>query len=707
MENQTEPKTPSAAAPEGEMRFRPRARIIQTIGRDLISNQVIAIQELIKNAYDADADEVHITFEPPLEIGKGAVIISDNGDGMTMSDIRGGWMEPATPSKVTRTHSGKGRRVTGEKGIGRFAAARVGRFLDIVTRPKNGNSEISVSFDWSLFADPSKYLDEISCTIQTVDSSPEAPKGTQLRISGLNDNWEEDAEKGVHSFSDLKAELSRLVAPLDKDEFKIFLSLPPQYLPLEGEITPPDVLGKPHYKLCGSMDGAGQVDASYEGPQGVSFLLDEKGARPKVLIGGKPPRCGSFKFELRVWDRANEDLEPLAKELGSTIRAIKRDLDAASGISIYRDNFRVLVPEGDWLRLDLRRVQNPTMRVSNNQVVGRIFISADRNKALKDQTNRQGIVDSPEFDDFKIAVKEILSKLEIRRELHRRNRPTDSRSGLFEKLEFAPVKTYLLNRYPGDLQLSGLLDVTERRFESGISDVQNVLSRYRRLATLGQLIDMVLHEGRTPISAIRNEVELMSDSVGDSNGLRKEELARHMAAILSQTEVLTVLFRRLSPFSGRKRNRQVPVTVESSLEDVFALHKQRLDEMKVVWGLPNTNHAITADPAELQMIFLNLLENALYWLERIPERDRRIVVTLTSIPGGLQVVFSDSGPGVSEDIRDRIFDPYFSAKPEGVGLGLTIAGEAAAEYGGSLELLASGPLPGATFRVTLKEHESQ
>jgi HSP90 family molecular chaperone len=109
---------------EGQVKFRPRARIIQTLGRDLISNHIIAIQELIKNAYDADANEVHIKFEPPLEIGKGAVIISDDGDGMTLEDIQRGWMEPATISKLTRTHSDKGRRVTGEKGVGRFAAAR-------------------------------------------------------------------------------------------------------------------------------------------------------------------------------------------------------------------------------------------------------------------------------------------------------------------------------------------------------------------------------------------------------------------------------------------------------------------------------------------------------------------------------------------------------------------------------------------------------
>jgi C4-dicarboxylate-specific signal transduction histidine kinase len=70
--------------------------------------------------------------------------------------------------------------------------------------------------------------------------------------------------------------------------------------------------------------------------------------------------------------------------------------------------------------------------------------------------------------------------------------------------------------------------------------------------------------------------------------------------------------------------------------------------------------------------------------------------------GELVVLFSDSGPGVPEDIMDRIFDPYFSTKPDGVGLGLTIAGETAEEYDGSLELVLGGPLPGGTFRVTLR-----
>ncbi len=700
-----EPKAVSETPNEGQVQFRPRARIIQTLGRDLISNHVIAIQELIKNAYDADANEVHITFEPPLEIGEGSVIITDNGDGMTFEDIQRGWMEPATVSKLTRTYSSKGRRVTGEKGVGRFAAARIGRYLEIITRPKRETSEIRVNFDWGSFEDPSKYLDEIFCAWKIVDADPGAPKGTKLRISSLSDNWEEDDTKGVHSFTDLKAELSRLVAPLEKDEFRIFLSLPPGFLALEGEVTPPDILAKPHYRLSGNMDAAGVIDSVYEGPQGTTHLANDDNSLPRVILAGKPPRCGAIKFEFRVWDRGNEDLEPLVKEIGSTLRAVKRDLDAASGISIYRDNFRVLVPEADWLRLDLRRVQNPTMRLSNNQVVGRIFISADRNKGLKDQTNRQGIVDSPAFDDFKVAVKEILSKLEIKRDSHRRSRPVEPRHGLFEKLQLAPLKAYLINRYPEDTQLGSLLETTEKRFESGIAEVQTVLSRYRRLATLGQLIDVVLHEGRTPVSSIRNEVELMKDGLEETGSeVKAHRMERHLGAILSQTEVLTLLFKRLSRFSGRKRTRLMSVRLEDSVAEVFAIQRALLDEKKVVVGLPKTSHSITADPAELQMIFLNLLENSLYWLERVADDKRRIVVSAEAIEGGVQVLFSDSGPGVPEDIRDRIFDLYFSSKPDGVGLGLTIAGETAAEYNGALELLASGPLPGATFRVILKEH---
>jgi signal transduction histidine kinase len=687
---------------EGSAVFRPRARIIQTIGRDLISNELIAIQELIKNAYDADATAVKLTFEDPLERGDGAITISDNGCGMTFTTVRDSWMEPATVSKVKDTLTPRGRRVTGEKGIGRFAAARVAQTLAMATRPAGSDVEIHAEFDWGAFEDQAKYLDEISCSWKIRKRPHGTSSGTTLKLIGLNNDWDENDDRDIHSFSDLRAELSRLVAPIGEDEFTVDLVLPNRFKRLAGRITPPPVLGHPRYSLQGQMDAEGFLDLNYEGPGEKGPILDAKGNKPQFLLsGGKKPRCGPFQIELRVWDR--EELEALAEELHSTVRDIRRDLNAASGINIYRDHFRVLLPQTDWLRLDLRRVQNPTLRLSNNQIVGRVFISADTNPGLKDQTNRQGIVDSPQYEAFRFALIEILAKLEAKRDNFRRaQKVKQDGPGIFQKLQLSPVSEYLVKRYPNDLELKTFLQQKEKTFDEGIGEVQRVLARYRRLATLGQLIDVVLHEGREPVSTIGNQVELLRLESGNSPNQKQGKFFKRIHTIERQVEVLKHLFERLAPFSGRKRGRPTNVVVEEVISNVFELMHAELDKMKVETSLPTSTTKMIADSSELQTMILNLLTNSLYWLEKVPS-DRRIKVHVTSSDSYIaEIVFSDSGPGIPEDSRDRIFDPYFSLRPDGVGLGLTIAGETAAEYDGSLELLEKGPLPGATFRIRLR-----
>jgi C4-dicarboxylate-specific signal transduction histidine kinase len=98
-----------------------------------------------------------------------------------------------------------------------------------------------------------------------------------------------------------------------------------------------------------------------------------------------------------------------------------------------------------------------------------------------------------------------------------------------------------------------------------------------------------------------------------------------------------------------------------------------------------------------------MLQNSLYWLRQVPKDDREVAVCVRrNSADEVEIVFSDSGPGVETAFRDAIFAPYFSTKPDGVGLGLTIASEMSNEYyAGALELLDSSPLPGATFRITL------
>ena len=107
-------------------KLKPRARIIRTIGDQLISGPEAAIIELVKNSYDADAHKVEIIFsiDPNDDI---SITVKDDGHGMTLDEISSNWLEPATDSKINNKSSRSGKRqVLGAKGIGRFAVSRLG-----------------------------------------------------------------------------------------------------------------------------------------------------------------------------------------------------------------------------------------------------------------------------------------------------------------------------------------------------------------------------------------------------------------------------------------------------------------------------------------------------------------------------------------------------------------------------------------------------
>ena len=141
------------------LKIRPYARLLTMLGDQLIKNERIALVELIKNSYDADADWVKISFDnfgDNLEVlSESKIIIEDNGEGMTLETIEKAWMNPATPNKFSkgepiRTKT-KRRTVQGEKGIGRFASLKIGKKIDIYTKPENSDSEYVIHFDFSKY----------------------------------------------------------------------------------------------------------------------------------------------------------------------------------------------------------------------------------------------------------------------------------------------------------------------------------------------------------------------------------------------------------------------------------------------------------------------------------------------------------------------------------------------------------------------------
>jgi C4-dicarboxylate-specific signal transduction histidine kinase len=144
--------------------------------------------------------------------------------------------------------------------------------------------------------------------------------------------------------------------------------------------------------------------------------------------------------------------------------------------------------------------------------------------------------------------------------------------------------------------------------------------------------------------------------------------------------------------------------LEAAIGGAVALMDGESKEVGAKVTPPQGSTMVTVDGTELQEVIVNLLTNSLYWLRRVPKSRRRVDIrTERNKDGSLSVFVEDSGPGVAPENRDRIFDPYFTTRENGVGLGLSIAGEIVSDYyGGELELLPPGELGGALFRATLR-----
>jgi signal transduction histidine kinase len=738
-------------APSGLGALRPRARLLRTLGNDLISSDKVALIELVKNSYDADANTVIIRFHGPLEEGSGRIEIWDDGHGMDVSTLQRSWLDIATDTKRRKPKSDGGRRVLGEKGIGRLAAARLGSELMLVTRMADV-SEVKLLIDWTQFDREDAYLDEIEVAWElgnpeffsehgsasevfsdSVSETWQRGHGTLLQMDKLTHTWAKE------DFVELRTALTRLIRPrpiaktapeepsadgmeVTAPDFQILielLSVPEELQGFSGPVDTSADLRTPHYRLSGFVDQYGSATLHYlqQDPP-----IDED-LETKLLWNNdkRAPNAGPFDFEINVWDRDKDAIQrtleaaspdgptPTSKDL----KGFRETLDDVAGVSIYRDGFRVL-PFGesgdDWLGLDLRRVQSPTRRLSNNQIIGHVFIGADTNGGLKDQSNREGFLAGLSYSDLQTLVRAALNELETRRYTarHPEKPPTEKKGGLFERFDLGEIRNALSVSYPGDTRLIGLIDEKNRDIQEGVTEVQQVLSRYSRLATLGSLVDRVLHEGRTVVTRLKNIARFGKRDL-DKATLPVEEKVTIAQDSMEQTavqaQVLSSIFNQIEPFGGRKRGRPKETRTHDVIKNAIAIMQVEADDRGVELLAGEDDFTTRLDEAEVLTVLVNLIQNAIYWTATQTKNvERKILIGARSNDdSSLTFAVSDSGPGVPDDLRAHIFDPYFSSKPEGVGLGLSIVGNLVEDiYGGELTLVNKGPLDGATFEATFR-----
>ena len=453
--------------------FAISARTAQLIGMENFANAEGAIVELVKNAYDADADTCVVVADVRENKTDSKLFIIDNGSGMTDEIIVRHWMTIGTDDKLLNARSSNKKRVrSGAKGIGRFALNRLGTSAGMLSFTTDGAGKgYEWNVDWQEF-DQARVLSDVEADLEEItidylverlheygiDKLPIYDKlisenfhGTILCISHLNDDWNDDALNG------LLKNLEMLIPAELQTSFGLYL-YKMQDLKWCGKINPMEYEDY-DYKISARYEGGREIKVDIERNElnlskletlyNKVFLRDAMKTAPYRL---EDFRKREVTQTVQISDKVDAGLLERVGKFGFTFFFLKntlkddRDkdgnqkypynlfdeaarthwLDRFGGVRIYRDEFRVR-PYGengdDWLGLGRRQAKSPGgagqkmggYKIRPNQIAGIVKISRLTNAAFEDKSSREGIQENEVFTLFKNLLLQIISVFELDR----------------------------------------------------------------------------------------------------------------------------------------------------------------------------------------------------------------------------------------------------------------------------------------------------
>lgn len=701
----------------GSYKIRPAGRHILTIGRDLIQDPYAAIVELVKNAYDADASKVTVEFNNICD-KKFQVIVSDDGHGMSNDTVVNKWMVPSTNDKQTRKISPSGRIMQGRKGIGRYASSILGNELFLETVCENKKTSLYV--DWGSF-EKAEYLDDVEILIETKDS--QETSGTKLTITGNEQSLSDWNEK---QFDKLNSELKKLKSPIkdntSKDnQFDIYLYIHgfSEQIDKEIKIEPYPLFELYDYKISGTINADGKGKLTYS-------LQKARNSTTENLDFdfGTRTQCGCVEFDIRVYDRESTAIDALINrglkdESGNYVGKLeaRRLLDQNNGVGVYRNGFRIR-PLGDsdydWLKLNEARVQNPSKKIGSNQVIGTVKIESEDISNLKEKSARDGLIDNEAYKNLIKLTQEVISKLEERRFLYRKqaglSRPTLKIETEFEKLfSFDSLKadvqkTLKTGNVDTNITTSVLtaIDESEKEKNKIIQSIKETVAIYQGQATLGKIINVILHEGRKPLTFFKNQIPILNyyyEQYSNGNVDSLPEIAKKMKDFSFNSNIIVQLFSKIDPLAAGKRGSKRPVNLKTELFSAWSIFNNDYQDISFEVK-EDTDTSLICWKQDIYSVFTNLIENSVFWIHEKNSKTKKIEIIIHTDDNEIQYIdYRDTGPGIEPSHIESgiIFEPEFSTKPHGTGLGLSIAGEAAKRMGFNLKALTSNI--GAYFRL--------
>ena len=705
-------------------KIRPAGRHILTIGRDLIQDNYAAVVELVKNAYDADSPDVKIEFTAAPDHSGYSIVISDCGHGMSREEVINKWMVPSTRDKVDKNKSPNGRIMQGRKGVGRYAASILGTDILLETITSKGE-KTRVYVQWNDFEE-AQYLDDVEIRIETAKVCELS--GTRLTMNGDKKHLAEWDEK---QFDKLQYELKKLKSPvstvLSNDEFPINLTVNgfPEVKNIEETIKPYPIFNLFDYKISGTISASGVSSLVYSSQKPRNTTEEKLSLKPV-----KPTGCGELDIDIRVYDRDPMSIQSLIKrgftdESGNYVQRLqaRQILNEYNGIGVYRNGFRIR-PLGDadfdWLKLNEQRVQQPSLRIGSNQVIGYVQIQSQDQSDLIEKSARDGLRENAAFDSLKQITTRIIAELEKRRFRYRRklglSQPAIKVERELEQLfSFDKLKQDIqitLSRSGSDkkttdeiIDLIGRTEVDKNRVADSIGQT---VATYQSQVTLGKIINVILHEGRKLLNYLKSDIPDLQrcyDSflkTGDSENL--EEFMQIANGVRDSADIFNDLFKKIDPLRAEKRSAKKSLVLKKVIQDIISIFEKEMKSHNISAEIKGPDEfRFLSWSQDIYAIFTNLIDNSLYWIREHTGTTRKITIEILADGDSLIYIdYRDTGPGIDrEDIASEIiFEPEFTTKPGGTGLGLAIAGEAANRN--DLELKAFESKEGAYFRLQPK-----
>ena len=673
-----------------QVSFTIDAGIINRLGLELVAKSETAVAELIKNAYDADANTVDVKFERAKQIG-GTLIIDDDGVGMTREQLINGFMRLATTDKLHNPVSNIHKRPkAGKKGIGRFSTQRLGKKLIIVTQTIDSEFAVQLTINWDSY-ETDKEINEIKNDLEFVNRIKDKKSGTKLTIESLRDKWSEADIKRVYRYcaeliqpNFLKIGLQGSIVEESKKE-----SFEALFFARDHEVDKWETVADPQTMI---FDQAIAVFSGY---------IDENG------FGNCTIRTREFSIS-KVKQRLNESLKisnsdsknlPFESLKGSKIafqmyyfikrssyytinqmelKAITEYLNLNGGLKLYRNGFRVatLGDKGnDWANIDKNSRAGHPVAFGNSNVLGLVQVTDSEGKLFEEPAGREGLIEKEAFFEMQKfistgivqAFRQFASWFRTTDDYIAANpeaKPTATVASVAKIVdELKEATETIANPDATESEKLGaaiIIKQTARKLEIETKAAVNELEMLRVLAGVGLTIAEFIHEVKQFIPSLNGYINyLTSRNLGDEVSIRLDKMKQVLSSFLSYTSYFDIsisqnVIRDLRPLDLRD--------VIGRFEGVVLPDVQRRNIELLTQFEGFDLITIPVHPSEWNTILQNLYSNAKKAILRANTHHGKILILCTKNKekGMINLSFYDNGEGITESNKKRIFDAFFT-----------------------------------------------